>query len=99
MDTRGTKWMAYMRAGSFEQAWRVSDQVLAERAGQSCQDLPLSEQWLWNGESLGGRSVLVRCHHGLGDTIQFIRYISLVRRVARRVTLLAQPAALARPAS
>jgi hypothetical protein len=38
--------------------------------------------------------VLIRCYHGLGDTIQFIRYAPLVRQIARRVIVWAQPALL-----
>jgi len=35
--------------------------------------------------------VLIRCYHGLGDTIQFIRYAPLVRRTAAEVIVWAQP--------
>jgi hypothetical protein len=35
--------------------------------------------------------VLVRCNHGLGDTLQFIRYLPQVRAVAEHVTVLVQP--------
>jgi hypothetical protein len=38
-----------------------------------------------------GRRVLVRCYHGLGDTIQFARYLPLLRQRAEHVTLWAQP--------
>jgi hypothetical protein len=43
---------------------------------------------------LNDKRVLIRCYHGLGDTIQFIRYAPLVRRIARRVIVWAQPALL-----
>jgi hypothetical protein len=46
---------------------------------------------VWNGSPLHGRRVLVRCYHGLGDTLQFIRYAPLVSAVAREVTVWAQP--------
>ena len=35
--------------------------------------------------------MLVRCYHGLGDTIQFIRYAPMLKAVAREVILWAQP--------
>jgi hypothetical protein len=35
--------------------------------------------------------VLIRCYHGLGDTVQFIRYAPLVRNIASHVTVWAQP--------
>lgn len=48
-------------------------------------------QWIWNGTPLDGRRVLIRCYHGLGDTIQFIRYVPKVRAVASRVIVWCQP--------
>ncbi len=36
----------------------------------------------------------MRCYHGLGDTIQFIRYAPMLRAIARRVIVWAQPSLL-----
>jgi hypothetical protein len=80
-----------MRRGDFEAAWRVSDAMLRSRAGASCAHWPRHEQWVWNGEPVDGKRVLVRCYHGLGDTLQFIRYTSRLRAVAREVIVWAQP--------
>jgi hypothetical protein len=87
----GSAWMRHMRAGEFELAWRVSDEVLRGRRGQSAHHLPRHFQWIWNGEPLDAKRVLVRCYHGLGDTIQFIRFAPMVKRIARRVVVWAQP--------
>jgi hypothetical protein len=35
--------------------------------------------------------VLVRCYHGLGDTIQFIRFAASLRNLAKHTTLWVQP--------
>ena len=80
-----------MRRGDFARGWEISDAVLRDRMGESCAHLPREQQWVWRGESIVGRHVLIRCHHGLGDTIQFIRYAPLVRRTAGRVSVCAQP--------
>jgi hypothetical protein len=88
----GAAWERHMRCGDFDAAWRVSDRVLAERGGAPCWHLPRHEQWVWNGTPLAGRRVLVRCYHGLGDTIQFIRYAPLLASVASEVIVWAQPA-------
>ncbi len=87
----GSAWMRHMRAGDFATAWKVSDEVLRRREGETCDHLPRHFQWVWNGEPLDGKRVLIRCYHGLGDTIQFIRYAPLVRRVASRLIVWAQP--------
>lgn len=80
-----------MRRGDFAAAWSISDAVLRERAGTPCWHLPRHEQYVWDGTPLEGRRVLIRCYHGLGDTIQFIRYAPLVGRIAREVIVWAQP--------
>lgn len=80
-----------MRRGEFARAWEVSDRVLAGRRTERCDQLPRHLQWIWDGRPLDGRRVLVRCYHGLGDTIQFIRYIPMLRAVAAEVIVWAQP--------
>ena len=80
-----------MRRGEFEAACKVSDSVLKSRAGKPCWHLPRHFQYVWNGAPLEGRRVLVRCYHGLGDTIQFIRYAPLVKAIAAETIVWAQP--------
>lgn len=92
MDDVLARWMRHMRLGEFTAAWRINDFVLRERSGKSCADLPRHEQAIWDGASLQGKRVLVRCYHGLGDTLQFIRYTSLLKKIASEVTVWAQPA-------
>jgi hypothetical protein len=89
-------WMSRMMVGDFESAWRVSDEVLARRKmGRArCDHLPLHLRWVWNGSPLGGDSVLVRCYHGLGDTLQFLRYVPLLKRFCRTVMIEVDPSAV-----
>ncbi|HEY4250614.1 MAG TPA: hypothetical protein VGM87_05425 [Roseomonas sp.] len=54
--------------------------------------MPRHLQILWDGTPLAGRHVLIHCYHGLGDTIQFIRFASQVRAIAAELTIWAQPA-------
>jgi hypothetical protein len=90
----GDPWTRHMRRGEFEAALALSDAVLRARAGVPCWHLPRHEQHVWTGAPLDGKRVLVRCYHGLGDTLQFIRYAPLLRAVASEVTVWAQPAVL-----
>ena len=81
-------WLAAMRRGDFETAWRLSDRSLPTT---ETWHLPRHEQRIWRGQPLAGQRVLIRCYHGLGDTIQFVRFVPLVQRIARDVTLWVQP--------
>jgi hypothetical protein len=59
--------------------------------GAPCWNLPRHLQHVWSGAPLTGKRVLVRCYHGLGDTIQFIRYAALLKQVAAETIVWAQP--------
>jgi hypothetical protein len=96
LDDVALRWMGAMRRGGFEEAWRQTDRIeLPRRVLEASNAFVRQPQHLkWNGESFDGRDVLVRCEHGLGDTLQFIRYVPIVRKRARSVTVLVQPALL-----
>jgi hypothetical protein len=81
-------WMDAARAGDFARAWQIADQALALRNGATCWHLPRHEQWVWDGRPLAGRRVLVRCYHGLGDTLQYARFLP---RLPASVVVWAQP--------
>ncbi len=77
------RWTCYMLAGEWARAWAESD-AIAQRGA------PDPHRY-WDGSSWEGKHVLLRCLHGLGDTIQFIRYAPLLRTSARSLTVEAQP--------
>jgi hypothetical protein len=93
-DDHGARWMTLMRSGRWEEAWRLSDAALAARGGRRDWTQPRHLQPVWDGTPLAGRSVLVRCYHGLGDTIQFARLLAPLQRIAAKVVLWAQPSLL-----
>jgi hypothetical protein len=86
-------WVTAMRTGDFARAWDISDRdvALIRRAGPAKHEGPRHLQRIWRGELLEGRRVLVRCYHGLGDTIQFARFLALLRRLASEVIVWCQP--------
>jgi hypothetical protein len=84
-------WIDYMRRGHFGKAWEFSDKVLKSGINRDYEYLPRHYQCIWDGSSLHGKQVLIRCYHGLGDTIQFIRYAKLVKEIASEVIVWAQP--------
>jgi hypothetical protein len=93
MDDRASRWTAAMRAERYEEAWSIAAATLAERdpAGRDDPALPYHLRWVWDGRPLDGRDVLVRCYHGLGDTIQFARFLPELAGRARSVTVEVQP--------
>jgi hypothetical protein len=82
-------WMKHMRKAEFTEAWKLSDLVLAAGVNRN-PTLPRHYQGVWDGTPLNGKRVLVRCYHGLGDTIQFIRYAPMLKAIASEVIVWAQ---------
>jgi len=86
-------WQHAMLRGNFAEAWRLTDRLeFPRRAVQVFPGFePEPSHLRWNGEWFDGKDVIIRCLHGLGDTLQFLRFIPALKRIARSVTLLAQP--------
>src|ERR1044071_6350518 len=84
-----SSWLEAMRHGDFTSAWKISDAILHTKNDRT--DLPRWFQRVWNGSSVVGKRVLVRCYHGLGDTIHFIRYAPLLKEIAAEVIVWTQP--------
>jgi len=85
--------MEAMMKGDFEAAWKQTDRIelprqAAERRGPF---IRADHHLVWNGTPFDNRRVLIRCEHGLGDSIQFLRYIPRLRQRARSVILKVQP--------
>lgn len=77
------RWFCWMLLGDFERAWRESDAIARGGAPDPCR--------LWDGEPFDGRRVVIRCLHGYGDAIQFLRYAPMVRRLASTVIVETHP--------
>ena len=88
-DDLNSSWLHAMRGGDFTTAWKISDALLSTKKQQT--NLPRWVQSVWDGTSVVGKRVLVRCYHGLGDTIQFIRYVPLLKAIAAEVMVWVQP--------
>ncbi len=77
------RWTASMLCGDFEAAWCESD-AIRRRGGAD-------PHRFWMGEDLRGKRVIVRCLHGFGDAIQFLRYLPWLRAVAKHVVVEVPP--------
>lgn len=86
-------WVRAIRAGDHAGAWALSERQAGLRplAERDNPDLPYHMRWVWDLAELDANDVLVRCYHGLGDTIQFLRFLPELRRRASSVTLEIQP--------
>ncbi len=74
------QWECYMLLGDFGRAWLYSD-AIAERAGAE----------RLTPAMLQGLRVILRCLHGFGDAIQFIRYAPLLRAHTSELIVEAAP--------
>ncbi len=70
------------REGWVEYEWRFAA-GLVQRPG-----LPRPR---WDGSFLEGRSILIHTEQGLGDVLQFVRLLPVIRRQARRLVFACQP--------
>jgi hypothetical protein len=86
-------WISAVRAGEFERAWVITDRDLAtyRQGHEDKHNGPRHLQRIWRGEELRDRRVLVRCYHGLGDTIQFARFLPPLAELAGGLMVWCQP--------
>lgn len=66
------------REGWAEHEWRWRTGTMAPR-DFSCPP--------WQGESLAGRRILLHAEQGLGDTLQFVRYVPLIAALGAEIVL------------
>ncbi len=82
--------MALLACGDYAEGWREFEyrwQAAKELKGY-VRDFP---QPRWRGEPLTGRTILLHAEQGLGDALQFFRYVPLVRDLGARVVVECQP--------
>jgi hypothetical protein len=85
------QWLSAMYAGDFEAAWQQTDRIESRRRSPARRE-QLRGILRWDGLPFEGRRVLIRCLHGLGDTLQFARFVPRVHRLAAHSVFAVQPA-------
>ena len=80
--------LALLALGRFREGWEKYESRWLDprfREGTRSYDMPL---WLNRpGEDIAGKVVLLHAEQGLGDTIHFVRYAPMLRRLGARVVL------------
>ncbi|HEY1312560.1 MAG TPA: tetratricopeptide repeat protein, partial [Steroidobacteraceae bacterium] len=70
--------LGHLREGFDEYRWRWHAANFPDKPPE----LPCPQ---WEGENLAGKTILVCCEQGYGDSLQFIRYVIPLSRIAGRV--------------
>ncbi len=65
----------------YEWRWRLEGNPMPDGLGTP----------MWQGEDIAGKTLLVWAEQGIGDTLQFVRYLALLRRRGARVVAMVQP--------
>jgi len=87
VDARWNRAFLQLLTGDYTQGWREHE-WRRKRKHQPPKDFP---QPLWRGEALAGRTILLHAEQGIGDALQFLRYVPLVVKRGARVILEVQP--------
>jgi tetratricopeptide (TPR) repeat protein len=80
-EARGNRARALLTLGHFDRGWEEFERQVRHRNPNS----PGHSRRLWMGEPLIGRTILLHAEQGLGDTVQFMRYIAQVKVRGGRV--------------
>lgn len=86
VTARFNRSMLRLLCGDFPAGW--ADYELRRRVTPDAGSL--AEKLQWRGDPLEGTRILLHCEQGLGDTIQFLRYVPLVQKAGGEVMLLVQ---------
>lgn len=80
------KALALLQVGRFSEGWVLHESRWAKPSFQPIvRHFP---QPIWDGSfSVNGKTVLLYAEQGLGDTLQFVRYVELVKALGARIVL------------
>jgi hypothetical protein len=83
VDAAWNRALALLAAGDLEQGW-AGYEGRRQNPLHKPKDFPRP---LWRGEDIAGKTILLHHEQGLGDTIQFLRYVPLLAGRGARVVV------------
>jgi hypothetical protein len=84
-EARWNKGLVELSLGQFREGWKNYESRWAKEMAHLRRNFV---QPLWRGERpLVGRTILLHAEQGLGDTLQFVRYASMIARLGAKVLL------------
>ena len=75
--------MTLLALGRFEEGWPEYEWRWKTKGVTE----PRGDRPRWDGSSLTGRTILLQAEQGHGDTLQFIRYVTLLKRQGARIVV------------
>ena len=79
----------YLALADFERGWTLFEARWTVPALGNQRRYPQLPQWL-GGKSIAGKSLLLYAEQGLGDTLQFCRYVPVLQAMGAKVSLAVQ---------
>ncbi len=81
--------IAQLMRGELEEGFREYEWRMGQAVWQWTQSFPGKP--VWDGGPLAGRTILVHYEQGLGDSVQFVRYLPLLKAMGARTVFECQP--------
>ncbi len=82
-DAHWNRALALLTAGNFDEGWKEYEWRW-QRTGAKPRAMTRPQ---WDGSPLNGRTILLHAEQGIGDTLQFLRFMPLVKARGGRVLL------------
>ena len=84
-DAHYNRGLVLLMKGEFEEGWReyewrFQSKEISRDIGYTNNKIPV-----WDGSPLNGKTILIMSEQGMGDHIQFARYIPMVKKMGGRV--------------
>lgn len=77
-----------LKSGDFERGWKYYESRFENYYARIA--YPKTDKPMWKGENIKDKTLLVNYEQGFGDSIQFLRYVELLKPLASKIILRVQ---------